>query len=102
MALKIEMCMVIQRKPHSINQQISWVIKGLYEPIEKYLEDMVMKTDASTIKEIEKLLQAYEREVMLAQDHGYLQPNTTRTYLLHSRNFVKWCKNEFEPGGRNK
>lgn len=33
-----------------------------------------MKTDASTIKEIEKLLQAYEREVMLAQDHGYLQP----------------------------
>ena len=63
---------------------------------------MVMKTDASTIKEIEKLLQAYEREVMLAQDHGYLQPNTTRTYLLHSRNFVKWCKNGFDPGGRNK
>lgn len=72
MALKIEMCMVIQRKPHSINQQISWVIKGLYEPIEKYLEDMVMKTNASTIKEIEKLLQAYELEVMLAQGHGYL------------------------------
>ena len=87
--------MVIQRKPHSINQQISWAIKGLYAPIEKYLENMV-------IKEIEKLLQAYEREVMLAQDHGYLQPNTTRTYLLHSRNFVKWCKNGFDPGGRNK
>ena len=96
------MCMVIQRKPHSINQQISWAIKGLYAPTEKYLEDMVMKTDASTIKEIEKFLQAYEREVMLAQDHGYLQPNTTRTYLLHSRNFVKWCKNGFDPGGRNK
>lgn len=63
---------------------------------------MTMKTDDFTIKEIERLLQAYESEVMLAQDHGYLQPNTTHTYLLHSRNFVKWCKDEFEPGGRNK
>lgn len=61
-----------------------------------------MKTDISTIKEIERLFQAYEREVMIAQDDGYLQPNTTRTYLLHSHNFVKWCKDEFEPGGRNK
>ena len=31
-----------------------------------------MKTDASTIKEIEKLLQAYEREVMLAQYHSHI------------------------------
>ena len=61
-----------------------------------------MKTDVSTIKEIEKLFQMYKGEVMLPQDHGYLQSNTTRTQLLHSRNFVKWCKNEFDPGGRNK
>lgn len=61
-----------------------------------------MKTDDSIIKEIERLFQAYESEVILAQHHGYLQPNTTRTYLLHSHNFVKWCKDEFEPGGRNK
>lgn len=61
-----------------------------------------MKTDISTIKEIERLFQAYEQEVMMAQDNGYLQSNTTRTYLLHSHNFLKWCKDEFEPGGRNK
>ena len=61
-----------------------------------------MKTDHATILEIERLLQEYEKEVMAAEKAGYLQPKTTRTYLIHSGNFVKWCKNEFEPGGRNK
>lgn len=36
-----------------------------------------MKTDVSTIKEIEKFFQMYKGEVMLPQDHGYLQSNTT-------------------------
>lgn len=61
-----------------------------------------MKTDISTIKELERLFQKYEQEVLTAQDNGYLMPNTTRTYLLHSRNFVKWCKDEFEPGAKSK
>ena len=56
----------------------------------------------STIKELERLFQEYEQEVLTAQNSGYLQPNTTRTYLLHSGNFVKWCKDEFEPGAKNK
>lgn len=59
-----------------------------------------MKTDISTIKEFERLFQEYEQEVLTAQNSGYLQPNTTRTYLLHSGNFVKWCKDEFEPGAK--
>lgn len=61
-----------------------------------------MKSNAETIVEIEKLFQQYEKEVMEAEKKGYLQANTTRTYLLHSGNFVKWCKDQFEPGGRNK
>lgn len=61
-----------------------------------------MKSNAETIGEIEKLFQQYEEEVLEAEKNGYLQVNTTRTYLLHSGNFVKWCKNQFEPGGRNK
>lgn len=61
-----------------------------------------MKSNSETIVQIEKLFQQYEQEVMEAEKNGYLQTNTTRTYLLHSGNFVKWCKNQFEPGGRNK
>ena len=55
-----------------------------------------MKTDISTIKELERLFREYEQEVLTAQNSGYLQPNTTRTYLLHSGNFVKWCKDAFK------
>ena len=61
-----------------------------------------MKTDFSTIRELERLLHKYEQEVLTAQDKRYLKPNTARTYLLHSENFVKWCKDEFEPGSQNK
>ena len=61
-----------------------------------------MRTNSETIKEIETLFQQYEKEVTEAEKRGYLQANTTRTYLLHSGNFVKWCKSQFEPGGRNK
>lgn len=61
-----------------------------------------MKTNAAIILEIEKLFQEYENEVASAQENGYLKPNTTRTYLLHSGNFVKWCRGEFEPGVKKK
>lgn len=44
----------------------------------------------------------YEKEIIQAEKDGYLQKNTVKTYLLHSGNFIKWCKDEFEPGGRNK
>ena len=55
-----------------------------------------------TMVEIEKLFQQYENEINEAEKKGYLQSNTRKTYLLHSGNFVKWCNDEFEPGGRNK
>lgn len=61
-----------------------------------------MRTNPETIKEIETLFQQYEKEVIEAENKGFLQANTTRTYLVHTSNFVKWCKGQFEPGGRNK
>ncbi|MDO8749789.1 MAG: hypothetical protein Q7K03_01400 [Dehalococcoidia bacterium] len=28
-----------------------------------------------------------------------LQPSAKRTYLLHSKNFVRWLEGDFTPGG---
>ncbi|MBE5954973.1 MAG: hypothetical protein E7253_00805 [Lachnospiraceae bacterium] len=61
-----------------------------------------MKTDANIMKEIEKLFMQYEQEVQGLEKEGIIQPNTTKTYLLHSGNFVRWCRDEFEPGAKNK
>lgn len=63
---------------------------------------IAMKVDKHIFDEIEKLYQQYEKEVLEAENKGYLQANTRKTYLLHSGNFIKWCNGEFEPGGRNK
>jgi phage tail sheath gpL-like len=61
-----------------------------------------VKTNAETIMQIERLYSEYEKEVMEAKKDGYLMDNTVKTYLLHTSNFVKWCKGNFEPGGMNK
>lgn len=58
--------------------------------------------ERDTIKKIEKLYDVYEKEVYKAKEDGFLQENTVKTYLTHSRNFVKGCKGDFEPGGKNK
>jgi hypothetical protein len=61
-----------------------------------------MKTDINTLKEIEKLLSKYEILIGNLEKDGILMKNTAKTYLLHSRNFVRWCKDDFEPGGTKK
>lgn len=61
-----------------------------------------MKKNNDFINELEKLFSQYEREVREAESKGYLAMNTAKTYLVHSENFIKWCKDEFEPGRRNK
>lgn len=61
-----------------------------------------MRADGTILLTIEKLFQQYEQEVLEAERNGYLKGNTVKTYLLHSGNFVKWCKDEFKPGLRNK
>lgn len=61
-----------------------------------------MKASKEFINELNKLLTEYENEVKAAYKQGYLTDSTARTYLLHSNNFVKWCKDDFIPGGKNK
>ena len=60
-----------------------------------------MRTSKETIKDIELLLEEYEKILIQRNCEGILMPNTVKTYLLHSTNFVKWCKGEFNPGERN-
>lgn len=61
-----------------------------------------IKVEPELEKKLETLFQKYEEEVKEAEEKGYLKENTVKTYLTHSRNFIKWCKNNFEPGERNK
>ncbi|WP_026573717.1 hypothetical protein [Bacillus sp. UNC438CL73TsuS30] len=61
-----------------------------------------MKVSQEIYKEIDRLYDQYEREVKEAKRMGLLTDSTARTYLLHSSNFLKWCRNDFQPGGRNK
>lgn len=63
---------------------------------------MALKGNKEFIEELEKLFRAYNVEVTVAMKEGFLKDNTAKTYLLHTGNFIKWCKDEFEPGGRNK
>ena len=51
-----------------------------------------MKTDRNTLHEMERLYQLWEAEVTSAQEQGRLTEKTARTYLLHSSNFLRWCK----------
>ncbi|MEK3976211.1 hypothetical protein [Psychrobacillus sp. FSL K6-1267] len=53
-------------------------------------------------RQLAKLLGDYEKEVLEAKKSGLLTESTAKTYLLHANNFVKWCKDDFVPGGRNK
>lgn len=60
-----------------------------------------MKTNEEFRSQLEKLFVDYEKEVLNAKKSDLLTESTARTYLLHANNFVKWCKGDFVPGGRN-
>jgi hypothetical protein len=60
-----------------------------------------MKASQDFLKQLEQLFETYEQEVTAKMNSGLLAKNTEQTYLLHSGNFVKWCRGEFIPGGRN-
>lgn len=60
-----------------------------------------MRASPEFIKQLEQLFEAYEKEVIDKKKTGLIAENTSKTYLLHTGNFVSWCKNEFVPGARN-
>ena len=60
-----------------------------------------MKTDRNTLHEMERLHQLWEAEVTSAQEQGRLTEKTARTYLLHSSNFLRWCKGNLSQAAGN-
>jgi hypothetical protein len=53
-----------------------------------------MKASQDFINQLEELYQAYEQEVK----ENVKKKTTIDTYLRHSGTFVRWVKNDFEPG----
>ena len=56
----------------------------------------------NALDEIDKALDKYRELCAEHVEDGSLAPNTEKTYLLHSTNFVKWLHGEFDPGSRNR
>ena len=44
---------------------------------------------------VEAAWERYQQEVEASR----LKPSAKRTYLLHSKNFVRWLDGDFTPGG---
>jgi hypothetical protein len=55
-----------------------------------------MRVNTKTLQEVEEALREYERDVQASD----LTPSTKRTYLSHAKDFVRWLKGDFVPGGR--
>lgn len=60
-----------------------------------------MQASKETVREMEQLLTQYSKTIEELEHTGLLRAETAKTYLTHSTNFVRWCKGDFEPGGRN-
>ena len=60
-----------------------------------------MLTSYDTMKEMDRLLGEYTKTIEKLEKDGYLKPSAAKTYLLHSTNFVRWCRDDFEPGAKN-
>lgn len=60
-----------------------------------------LKASQDFIRQLENLYEEYEREVNDNARRGMLTDSTAKTYLVHSTNFIRWCRSEFVPGKRN-
>ena len=61
-----------------------------------------MRASREFIKQLELLYEEYDKEIYEKMKAGILKDTTAKTYLTHSSNFIRWCRNEFVPGDRNK
>lgn len=55
-----------------------------------------MKTNREFQEELERLVSEYEKEVIGTK----LKPKAMETYIRYVDMFVRWCKDDFVPGGR--
>jgi hypothetical protein len=52
--------------------------------------------------DVERALEEYRDLLAGLKRKGLLKENTRKTYMLHSENFVRWLRREFDPGERNR
>jgi len=57
-----------------------------------------MRISKTALREVEDALRECEKDVQSSD----MTDSTKRTYLLHTRNFVRWLKDDFVPGARKK
>lgn len=55
-----------------------------------------MTMSSSALREVEEAFRRYEAEV----EESNMTPESKKTYLLHSRNFIRWLRGDFRPGDR--
>lgn len=53
------------------------------------------KISREALREVEEALRRWELEVKASG----VRAKTAKTYILHPTNFVRWLKDDFEPGG---
>jgi hypothetical protein len=61
-----------------------------------------IRINRPSLDEVERALEQYRELLSQLEESGTLKENTRKTYLLHSENFVRWLKGEFDPGERNR
>lgn len=61
-----------------------------------------IRISRQALDEIERALEQYRELLSELEDGGVLKDNTRKTYLLHSENFVRWLRDEFDPGERKR
>lgn len=61
-----------------------------------------MKTSESVLKELDRLLNDYKKEVEKAREGGLVSEKTAKTYTYHLENFVRWVNGDFIPGEKNR
>lgn len=61
-----------------------------------------IRMSRQAVDEVEQALERYRELLAELEQSGVLKENTRKTYLLHSENFVRWLRGEFDPGERNR
>jgi hypothetical protein len=61
-----------------------------------------IRINRDSLSEVEAALERYRELLARLEQGGAIKPNTSNTYLLHSENFVRWLRGEWERGDRNR
>ena len=52
--------------------------------------------------EVEQAFDQYREVLAELEESSTIMENTRKTYLVHSKNFVRWLRGEFDPGARKR